>query len=151
MKVTWLLLGAGLGLGAYLLGIVVSVGYVLLTGDTSNPQGDYHAATSGGLLAFVLAIAFGAIATPIGEELLFRGVLANALNRYGAWIGVLGSAAVFALVHGVNIILPIAFVVGIITALLFRRTGSIWPGVAVHAVNNGISIVIPAVVALSAG
>lgn len=40
----WLLLGAGLGAGAYLLNIVVSIAYVHLSGDTSNPQGDYRAA-----------------------------------------------------------------------------------------------------------
>ena len=33
-----------------------------------------------------------------------------------------------------------AFVIGLITALLFRATGSIWPGVIVHAVNNSYSV-----------
>ena len=144
----WLLLGAGLGLGAYLLNILVAVGYVTVTGDATTPQGDYSAAASGGALAFVLAILFGAIATPIGEEFLFRGVLANALGRYGAWVGVIGSSAIFALAHGVNIILPIAFVVGITAALLLRKTGSIWPGVFVHGVNNATAVLVPAVISL---
>lgn len=49
-----------------------------------------------------------------------------------------------------NVILPIAFVVGATSALLLRKTGSVWPGVCVHAVNNGISVLLPALLALSA-
>ncbi|MFE3144945.1 CPBP family intramembrane glutamic endopeptidase [Streptomyces scopuliridis] len=146
----WLLLGSGLGAGAYLLNVVVAIAYVLVTGDTSNPQGDYSAAASGGALSFLLTILFGAIATPIGEEFAFRGVLANALGRYGPWAGVIVSSGVFALAHGLNIILPIAFVVGVTSALLLRKTGSVWPGVCVHAVNNGISVLLPALAALAA-
>ncbi|MFE4367124.1 CPBP family intramembrane glutamic endopeptidase [Streptomyces sp. NPDC056835] len=145
----WLLLGAGLGVGAFLLNVVVGIAYVYVSGDTSNPQGDYKAAAGGGALSFLLTILFGAIATPIGEELAFRGVLANALGRYGPWVGVIASSAIFALVHGVNIIMPIAFVVGATSALLLRKTGSVWPGVCVHAVNNGISVLLPALAALS--
>ncbi|WP_328385211.1 CPBP family intramembrane metalloprotease [Streptomyces sp. NBC_00400] len=146
----WLLLGAGLGAGAYLLNIVVSIAYVHLSGDTSNPQGDYRAAAGGGALSFALTLLSGSIATPIGEELAFRGVLANALGRYGPWVGVIASSAIFALAHGLNVILPIAFVVGATSALLLRKTGSVWPGVCVHAVNNGISVLLPALLALSA-
>jgi membrane protease YdiL (CAAX protease family) len=146
----WLLLGAGLGVCAYLLNIVVAFAYVHISGDTSNPQGDYRAAAGGGALSFALTILFGAIATPIGEELVFRGVLANALGRYGPWVAVIASSAIFALVHGMNIILPIAFVVGATSALLLRKTGSVWPGICVHAANNGISVLVPALVALSA-
>ncbi|MFJ5223648.1 lysostaphin resistance A-like protein [Streptomyces sp. NPDC088400] len=145
----WLLLGAGLGAGAFLLNIVVAIAYAQISGDTSTPQGDYRAAASGGALSFVLTFLFGAIATPIGEELAFRGVLANALGRYGPWVGVLASSAIFAVAHGVNVILPIAFVVGVTAALLLRKTGSVWPGVCVHAVNNGISVLAPALLALS--
>jgi membrane protease YdiL (CAAX protease family) len=147
----WLVLGAGLGVGAYVLNIVVAVLYGVLTGDTGTPQGDYQAAAGGGALAFALTLVLGAIATPIGEELAFRGVLANALSRYGAWVGVLLSSAVFALAHGLNVILPIAFVVGLAAGWLLLRTGSIWPGVVVHAVNNGLSVVVPALLALPAG
>lgn len=82
--------------------------------------------------------------TPIGEEFLYRGVLANALSRCGPWIAVLGSSLIFALAHGINIVLLIAFIVGVAAALLLRRTGSIWPCVVVHACNNANSIILPA-------
>ena len=38
-----------------------------------------------------------------------------------------------------NPVMPVAFVVGVGNALLFRRTGSVWPGVFGHGVNNGLA------------
>lgn len=72
-------------------------------------------------------------------------MLVNALGRYGAWVAVLGSAAIFAVAHGIHLIMPVVFVVGIITALLFRRAGSIWPGVIVHGTDNAHTVLIDAV------
>lgn len=72
-------------------------------------------------------------------------MLANALGRYGAWVAVLGSAAIFAVAHGIHLIMPVAFVVGVIPALLFRRTGSIRPGVIVHGTDNAYTVLIDAV------
>ncbi|WP_327034943.1 CPBP family intramembrane glutamic endopeptidase [Micromonospora ureilytica] len=79
---------------------------------------------------------FLGLLTPLGEELLFRGVVANALLRYGPVVGVVGSDLVFALYHGINSVLPGAFFIGLVTAELFRRTGSVWPSVVVHVVVN---------------
>lgn len=132
----WLLAGAGFGVVAFILSAVASGIYSSLSGDTRNIQAGYQAAATGGALTFVASLLLGAVATPIGEELAFRGVLTNALGRYGPWVAVLGSAVVFALAHGINQILPVALVNGIVTALLFRKTGSVWPGVFVHLVNN---------------
>ncbi len=80
------------------------------------------------------------ILTPLGEEFVFRGVIANTLNRYGAWAGVVGSAAVFGIVHGFNVILFDAFMVGILTGILFLKTNSIWPGVVVHIMYNALNL-----------
>ncbi|MGJ6968639.1 lysostaphin resistance A-like protein [Streptosporangium sp. G11] len=80
--------------------------------------------------------AFLAVLTPIGGEFLFRGVVTNALLRYGPVVGVLSSSMVFALFHGINIAMSTALVVGVIAAETMRRSGSIWPAVAVHVVNN---------------
>lgn len=53
------------------------------------------------------------------------------------------SAGIFAFAHGVNPVLPIAFVVGIFAALLFRWSGSVWPGVVMHCVNNAVASTVP--------
>jgi membrane protease YdiL (CAAX protease family) len=143
----WLLAGAGLGVVCFILGIVVSVVYIAVSGDAQNVQGDYQSAAAGGILAYLATLLLGSVVTPIGEEFLFRGVLFTALQRYGAWAAVIASAAVFALAHGINPVLPVAFVVGVVTALLFRRTRSVWPGVVVHGVNNALAATAPLLLA----
>jgi uncharacterized protein len=146
----WSLLAAGgFGLIAWVLSAIASGLYQAVTGDHQNIQTGYHAAAAGGILWYLATAVAGFVATPIGEEFIFRGVLTNALGRYGAWISVLVSATVFALVHGFNPVLPVAFVVGIINALMLRRTGSVWPGVVVHGVNNGLAMSVPLIAALA--
>lgn len=132
----WMLIGAAWGVVALVVKGALILAITALTGFEDNPQGMYYEAAGGGTIALVLTILFLAVLTPVGEEFLFRGVLTNALLRYGPLVGVLGSSAIFALFHGVNIILPAAFVVGVIAAEVMRRSGSIWPAVAVHTVNN---------------
>lgn len=139
---------AALGLGAYVLGTVVAVVYTIVSGDTQNVQTSYQGAAAAGWWSLALAVVAGAVITPLGEEAFFRGVVANALlARYGVWVGVIGSAATFAVAHGINPILPVAFVVGVLTALLFRWSGSIWPGVVLHGVNNATALFVPLLVA----
>lgn len=139
----------GFGVLAMVLATIASLLYRAVTGDQQNIQGGYQAAAAGGIGWYLASAVSGFVATPIGEELLFRGVLANALTRYGAWVSVLVSAAVFAAAHGLNPVLPVAFVVGVINAVLLRRTGSVWPGIVVHGVNNALSISLPVIAALA--
>jgi membrane protease YdiL (CAAX protease family) len=135
-SVRWIFLGIALGVVAFLLKGLVNMAVLSIAGSAEDPQGSYYDAAGGGLLPLILTFAFLAVLTPIGEEFLFRGVIANALLKYGPVVGVVGSSAVFALFHGINLALPSAFVVGIITAEAMRRSGSIWPAVIVHSVNN---------------
>nr|WP_282567789.1 CPBP family intramembrane glutamic endopeptidase [Devosia sp. 1635] len=71
----------------------------------------------------IIATAFLAVLTPLGEELLFRGVVTTALLRYGPLLGVVGGALVFALFHGINPVFPAALVTGEI----FRRSDPFGP------------------------
>jgi uncharacterized protein len=140
----WWFIAIGLGVAAFVLTRIIAVVYVLLGGDTTaDVQGDYRAAASGGVVALILQLLFIAVLTPIGEELAFRAVLTNALARYGAWVAVIVSTVVFALVHAWNLALIPAVVVGAISGVLFLRSRSVWPGVVVHAVNNAIITVLP--------
>ncbi|MCO8308200.1 CPBP family intramembrane glutamic endopeptidase, partial [Streptomyces sp. RKCA744] len=88
-----------------------------------------------------VTVVLGGILTPIGEEFLFRGVLANFLLRWAPWAAVTVSAAVFAVAHGINSVMPLAFVIGIATGLLLWSSGSIWPAVAVHMVYNSAGLI----------
>lgn len=132
----WLAIAAGMGIVGYGLNLIIQFTFLTWFGS-SDPQGILHAAARGGVLPFLLSFLGGAIFTPFGEEILFRGVIANALNRHGAFAGIVLSSIIFGLAHGVSVILPVAIMVGVLSAILFRATGSIWPGVVLHCVYNG--------------
>lgn len=145
--------GALLGLASYVLGTLLVVLYVVATGaSVQNVQTSYQAAAAGSWVSLALALVADAVVTPLGEEAFFRGVVANALlARYRTWVAVILSAAVFAVAHGINPVLPIAFVVGLFTALLFRWSGSVWPGVALHGVNNATALLVPVIIGMATG
>lgn len=135
----WLWISAALGLAAFSLSFLIEYVYFLFITEP-NTQADFQAAAQAGPLSLLILFVAGAILTPLGEEFVFRGVVASVLNRYGAWAGVVGSAAIFAIPHGPSVIFLLAFMVGIIAGYLMRRTGSIWPGIVVHIVYNGLHL-----------
>ncbi|MEO8269324.1 MAG: CPBP family glutamic-type intramembrane protease, partial [Aureliella sp.] len=90
------------------------------------------------LVMFVFAL------TPaICEEGLFRGFVLSSLHRYSAAWAIGLSALLFGLMHvltsnvlAVERFLPTTFM-GLLLAWIALRTGSIWPGVMLHALHNG--------------
>jgi uncharacterized protein len=134
----WLLVGLGAGVLACLANRIVVIVYILLTGDASNPQADFTGAAAPGgwsLLGILLA---GALLAAFAEELFFRGIVYGALRRYGVLLATVVSALLFGLAHGVNVVLPAAVLLGVVNAVLYERSGSIWPPIVAHAVNNAI-------------
>lgn len=84
---------------------------------------------------------------PLVEELLFRGVLLSAIARYtgnGMAIGL--SALLFACVHLPDLsflwyALPNLALLGLILGWLRVQSGSIWPAVVAHGMNNMLAVV----------
>ncbi|MEU6699387.1 type II CAAX endopeptidase family protein [Pseudonocardia sp. NPDC046786] len=141
--VGWLLVAAAAGLVARVLAGLLGYGYQQVTGDMSNPQeflGD--ALGGGGPLVFAGVLLTGALLVPFAEELLFRGIGYGALRRYGVWVAVPASSAVFALAHGINVVLVVALLLGVVCALLYERSRSVWPAVVAHVVFNTSGFVI---------
>lgn len=137
----WLLIGFVLGLIAVVLSFGIEHVYFSLIIEP-NTQGDFQAAAKSGVLALFLTVFAGAVLTPFGEEVLYRGAVANALNRYGPWAGILGSGVIFAAAHGPSVIFFNALMMGVLTGYLFWKTNSIWPGFVTHFVYNGIWLII---------
>lgn len=112
----------------------------------ARSQGLAPARFPGGVQASIgLGLAFltVAVVAPIAEELYFRGAWFAALRmRAGLVPTVLLTALGFAAAHGEPRALPQLAVLGVILALLYERTGSIVPGIAVHAANNAISLLV---------
>lgn len=90
------------------------------------------------LAALVLLVA---AVGPFFEEVLFRGVLFSALRRAaGPWGAGAASALVFALAHGDLQALLVLATLGALFALLYERTGSLWPSVLAHGLWNGATV-----------
>ena len=89
------------------------------------------------ILYFIIVAVLPAFA----EEFAFRGVVLGLLRPYGEAFAVIGSAFVFGAMHGNIVQIPFAFVIGLFLGYLVIRTGSIWPAIITHFVNNGISAV----------
>ena len=82
---------------------------------------------------------------PLCEELLFRGLLAGRLARYGQAPGAFVSALLFGLYHANLEQFFYAFLLGLLLAYVYYRTGMLRFPVALHMVLNFFGAVVPSV------
>jgi len=82
-----------------------------------------------------------AVAAPVVEELVFRGYAYSAwVGKFGAWGAAAATSLLFALCHlqyGWYGILAVFFL-GLTLAFLRWKTGSVYPGMVLHMLNNAI-------------
>ena len=91
-----------------------------------------------------MAVMFFAImiAAPVVEELLFRGLLQNALAKYmPVWGAILLSSFLFALVHLQLYAIPALMSLSIAFGYLYHRTGSLRTNIILHIANNVFALV----------
>lgn len=123
------------GFGAAYTWLVSSLGTEALIPEQEYIEELFDEATFKPLLYFDIVVI-----TPIVEEIMFRGfMLAGLTLALGNIRGMLITSAVFALVHFDFDLMPIFFVSGMLIAWLYMRTGSLWPPIALHAMNNAIA------------
>jgi membrane protease YdiL (CAAX protease family) len=124
----------GAAVGAY-LGFALAYSVLIL-----EPEQEDIAESFGPVPVQVLLIVFGAA---IAEEVCFRGMLFGGLReRLPKWAAALIAGTVFGLLHaftGLSAVPPlIAF--GFVLCLLYEKTGSIVPGMLLHALNNSVAL-----------
>lgn len=102
---------------------------------------DLGAKTSFAALAGVAVLT--TLVAPLAEELFFRGFLFGALRGVMHWIGAAVIAGVlFGAIHlGTPpiFLVPLALL-GFLLCVLYQRTDSLLPGMAVHSVINGLAL-----------
>ena len=86
------------------------------------------------------------VAAPLGEEVFFRGFMFGGLRRRTPWlVAALLSGGLWGLFHlpggSWGVVLQLS-IFGVLLGWLYERTGSIWPGIAVHAVNNALAFAV---------
>jgi membrane protease YdiL (CAAX protease family) len=99
----------------------------------------------------LLAIFGAALLAPIGEELLFRGILQSSLARvlparYGSlrhrWAAVIVVGVIFGAMHSPTPQhIPALIAFGLILGFLYERTGSLRVTILVHMLFNGKSLI----------
>jgi CAAX protease family protein len=148
--------GAGAARGALLYAVAnFGVGialYALIGALIGHPPGQpdqlpEHLTT----LGTVCAVLFAVVVAPVTEEFFFRGCVFRALrDRHGFWIGALGSAALFGLVHiplhgtiaqtlllqGVMVFTGFGF------AFIYERRGNLLASIAAHMAFNALGMML---------
>ncbi len=105
---------------------------------TDKLKDDPTAATVAGIAIFAVVIA------PIAEEVVFRGFVFPALRSKlnVAWAAIV-TGVLFGLVHvfgsPIGFLVPLA-VLGTVLCLLYWKTGSLYPCIALHAANNCLAL-----------
>ena len=84
------------------------------------------------------------VMAPLVEELLFRGAIQGHLMRNWQmpYLGIAVSLLIFGVVHGYPAHIPFAFVVGMALGWMYYLTGSLIPGMLMHFINNGSSVLL---------
>ncbi len=144
----------GLGALAGLAGFAAASGLVGLWTQLLPPAWirafDLLARFQGTPLQRAGLVAVAAGLAPVCEEIAFRGYLQSALRlrlRDGTALAV--GAVLFATMHLNPVSLPGLLLLGFLFGWLALRTGSVWPGVAAHAVNNAVASAIALAAPLS--
>lgn len=133
--------------------ILTNAAVTFLIGDFQNPQIE---SISGGQAfglgeLLVLWVLVGGI-VPIVEELFFRGVLHHLLRRhFGSILTIVIGAAIFAVVHFIPPLIPGLFVAGLCLGYLREQSGSIWPGVIFHMLQNTLALLAMALILATGG
>jgi membrane protease YdiL (CAAX protease family) len=134
---------AALGLATfYLFSAIYSVAVDPDTEQTITQQLGADQGTLGLVVAGVMVICIA----PVAEEVFFRGFFYRALRTR---FGIFGAAAIDGLLFGVIhydfsgaeallILPPLAFL-GFVFCLVYERTGTLFPVIALHAFNNAVA------------
>ena len=89
------------------------------------------------LAVFVLVV----IIVPIAEEVFFRGIIYKWLRqRAGFLIGLLVSSVAFGTLHLAAPAIAAISVLGVLCAIVYELSDSLWTAVMVHAMNNFLVI-----------
>lgn len=145
----WLALGAGMGLVFVVTGLVlvktlmaVLPAWAAFTGPPFAFGDASSFAVQAGFLVMTLAI------TPFAEEVFFRGFLFRWMTgHHPVWLAAVISSVMFGAMHIVPPQVINAALLSLVLIWIFAASGSLWPAIMAHAVNNTAGILLGAVAA----
>jgi membrane protease YdiL (CAAX protease family) len=132
----------GLVLAGYVVFVLVSAAWTSALGIQDRENVAIDLGTRDSAAALVGAAVLVCVVAPVCEELFFRGYLFAALRRRGLVPAAAITGLAFGLAHvasaPIGFIVPLA-VLGVVLCLVYERTGSLYPCMALHALNNSIA------------
>lgn len=140
----WLVRAAAVGLIALVLANLLNLGVQsLMEKPPINPQFALLAPDGFSWSALVITLVFVGAVVPFAEELFFRGLIYGWLRqRMSVSAAAVVSGLGFAVLHGIWWLIPALALLGIVLALVYERSGSIWASVVTHGLFNGLTTVL---------
>ncbi len=142
--------GVAVGVGGYVIVLLWAIAFGLVFGEPEPVEQSLLQDVSSSTPVIVTSVLAAVLMAPIVEEVVFRGVLFQALRRQvGLWPAALLSGVVWTAVHvelfpPVGSFQPVAigaiFLLAIWLAWIFHRTGTIVVAVLGHATFNAINL-----------
>jgi len=126
-----------------LTGLITFLVLLLMGQPLENPQIDFLLPKDLSPLGAIAMLFLGGTFIPFAEELYFRGVLYPWLRRrLGLWLGALINGLLFGIAHLNIAIGTAAFVLGLILALSYEYSKSLWVPFLIHAIHNSAKILL---------
>lgn len=120
---------------------VLAAVWVAIVGEPEQSTAEDIGAEESDLALLAAGVMFVLIA-PVAEELFFRGFFYGSLRTRlsPVWAAIV-CGVVFGAIHAITGVsaVPILIVLGIIFCLVRERTGSLYPCIALHALNNTLA------------
>ena len=128
------------GVCGLVITIPASLLYVVLVGpdQASSAVGDVFEGLRAGPVAALTVVLVVVVLAPLCEEIVYRGLLWGALERYALprWVPFVVTTLLFAVAHFEFTRTPLLFIVALPIALARLRTGRLAASVVAHQVNN---------------
>ena len=135
-----------IGFGGCLLANYITV-FLRAFGEGFGIYSDYSALEDPSSTLDIIMIFIGtSLIPPLVEEFALRGVLLQSLRKYGNLFAIVTSAFVFGVFHGNAVQMPFAFLCGLVIGYAVVATESLWTGVIIHGLMNGMSAVSSALI-----
>ena len=136
-------------LGLYAMTWVFNICYAiaLFNYGFNPPETDVYSKLLGQVTWYtlILNLLLAGVLAPLVEETLFRGVIFGSLQAYfGKWTAAVISATVFSALHFQAYGFLPRFVLGMVLVYLYDKYNSLYPSVALHALNNIVATLIAA-------
>lgn len=121
--------------GAAWYALILQALHVQLPGENVDVTRLFPHGPLGSALTFALLV----FAAPFAEEVVFRGVLLTSLrDRWGDASAIVGSAAIFAVIHLNPYVMTPIFLLALGLGWLFVRSRSLWVNILCHASFNAL-------------